>query len=101
MFLKRLMLINQVHHKSVIFLISYFLNKGFKFQPNVCNKCHDLLMMSLNLSDFVILNSKGSNCHCIITRISKSETIKLLQNSDLTERSGALKNETLTAILQR
>ena len=24
----------------------YFLNKGFKFQPNVCNGCHDLLMMS-------------------------------------------------------
>ena len=24
----------------------YFLNKGFKFQPNVCNKCHDLLVMS-------------------------------------------------------
>ena len=26
----------------------YFLNYSFKFQPNVC---HDLLMMSLNLSD--------------------------------------------------
>ena len=22
----------------------YFLNKGFKFQPNVCNRCHDLLI---------------------------------------------------------
>ena len=21
----------------------YFLNKGFKFQPNVFNRCHDLL----------------------------------------------------------
>ena len=31
-----------------------FLNKGFKFQPNVCNKCHDLLMMSMNFSDTVI-----------------------------------------------
>ena len=24
----------------------YFLTKGFKFQPNVCNRCHELLMMS-------------------------------------------------------
>ena len=24
----------------------YFLNKGFKFQQNICNRCHDLLMMS-------------------------------------------------------
>ena len=29
----------------------HFLNHGFKFQPNVCNRCHDLLMMSINLSD--------------------------------------------------
>ena len=27
----------------------YFLNKGFKFQPYVCNRCHDLLMMSMNI----------------------------------------------------
>ena len=32
----------------------HFLNKGFKFQPNVCNICHDLLMISVNLSDVVI-----------------------------------------------
>ena len=24
----------------------YFLKYSFKFQPNVCNRCHDLLMMS-------------------------------------------------------
>ena len=29
----------------------YVLNKGFKFQPNFCSRCHDLLMMSMNLSD--------------------------------------------------
>ena len=29
----------------------YFLNKGFKFQTNICNGCYDLLMMSMNLSD--------------------------------------------------
>ena len=27
----------------------YFLNYSFKLQPNVCNRCHDLLMMSVNL----------------------------------------------------
>ena len=49
----------------------YFLNKGFKFQPNVCNICHDLLMMFKNLSCIAILNNKGSNYHCIISRINK------------------------------
>ena len=50
----------------------YFLNYSFKFQPNVCNRCHDLLMMSMNLSHMDILNIKGSNYCCIISLISKN-----------------------------
>ena len=34
----------------------YFLNFRFKFQPNICNRCLDLLMMSMNLRDIDILN---------------------------------------------
>ena len=30
---------------------SYFLAKDFKFQPDVCNGSHDVLMMSMNLSN--------------------------------------------------
>ena len=33
---------------------SYFLNYSFKFQPNVCDRCHDLLMMSMNPSHISI-----------------------------------------------
>ena len=68
----------------------YFLKKGFKFQPNVCKRCHDLLMMSINLSDITILNIKGSDYHCIISRISKNEPMSLMQNADLTEKCGTL-----------
>ena len=42
-----------------------FLNYSFMFQPNVCNRCHDLLMMSMNLSDIAVLNIKGSDYRCI------------------------------------
>ena len=66
----------------------YFLNYIFKFQPNVCNRCQDLLMMSTNLSDIAILNIKGSDYCCIISLISKSEAINLMQNADLTEKTG-------------
>ena len=47
-FLKELILIRQANQKNVIFVtidIWYFLDKGFKFQPNISNGCHDLLMM--------------------------------------------------------
>ena len=68
----------------------YFLNYSFKFQPNLCNNCHDLLMMSVNLSDIAILNIKGSDYYCIISLTCKNEVIKLLQNADLTEKSETL-----------
>ena len=68
----------------------YFLNTGFKFQPNVCNGFHYLLMMPMNLSDIYILNIKNTDYSCIINRISKSEAIKLLQNIDLIENNGTL-----------
>ena len=55
-----------------------FLNYTFKFQKNVCNRCHDLLMMSMNLSDTPILNMKGSDYCCIISLISKNEVINLM-----------------------
>ena len=87
-FLKEL-LIKQVHQKSVIFVtigISYSLT----FQPNAFNRCHDLLMMPINLSNIAILNIKDSDYCCIISLISKNEVIKLLQNADLTEKSGTL-----------
>ena len=42
-------------------LLLVFLNKGFKFQPNASNRCHNLLLMSMNLSDIAILNVKGAS----------------------------------------
>ena len=32
-----------------------FFNHGFKFQDSVCNGCHDLTMLCLNLSDIAII----------------------------------------------
>ena len=56
----------------------YFLNYRFKFQPNNCNRCHDLLIMSINLSNIAILNIKGFDYRCIISLISKNEAIHLM-----------------------
>ena len=38
----------------------------------------------------VILNIKGADYCCIINRISKSEVVNLLQNTDLSEKNGTL-----------
>ena len=38
----------------------YFSDQGFKFKPDVGNGCHDVLMMSMNLSNIGILNIQGA-----------------------------------------
>ena len=65
----------------------YFLNYSFKFQTNVCIRCHDLLMMFMNLNNIAILNIKGFGYHCIIGLISKNEVINLIQNANLTKKA--------------
>ena len=80
---------------SDIFLYFYFSDKRINFQPDVYNECHNLLMMSVNLSDIAVFKIHGDilNIHrCIITGISKSEVVDLLQDIDLSEKRGAVYN---------
>ena len=49
------------------------------FQLVVCNGCHDLLKMSMNLNDITILNIHSVRYCCIFNGINKSEAINLLQ----------------------
>ena len=59
-----------------------FFNHGFKFRDYVCNGCHDLSMLCLNISDTV----KNIDYLYIMYNINKSEAISLLQNSVLEDR---------------
>ena len=52
-----------------------------------------MLMMSINLNHFAILNTHGLDS-CIINGISKSEVMSQLQNANLNEKNGTLSNIT-------
>ena len=67
----------------------YFLDNGFKFQPYLLNRCHDLLM-SMIFSNIAFLKIKNPDYDCVITGISKSEAINLMQNIDSNEKSETL-----------
>ena len=82
------MLVKQVHQKGIIVTIGISSIIVFKFQPNACNRCHDLLISSMNPSDIVILNIIGSDYYCVISMISKNEAVNLLQNADLMGKIG-------------
>ena len=46
--------------------------------------------MSSNLSDISISNIKGFDYYCIISLVSKTEAVDLMQNANLTEKTGLL-----------
>ena len=39
----------------------FFFNHGFKFQNSACNGCHDLTMLSVNISDITIITAKNGD----------------------------------------
>ena len=58
----------------------FFKDIGFKFEEDVCNKCHDLLVVAYSFKDIAILNAKGNTFRCILMGISKNEALKRLNN---------------------
>ena len=64
----------------------YFKDVGFKFEPNVCNKCHNILMTAHELKTLQILNVIGVNLKCILWGISRDEAVNRLNNSVLRDK---------------
>ena len=63
----------------------WIFNHGFKFQNSVCNVCHNLTVLSVDIRDIVTIENVD---YCYINyNISKSEPINLLKNCVL-EDSG-------------
>ena len=62
-----------------------FFNNGFKFQDSVCNVCHDLMILCLNISNIAIITVIVVDYRCIINEITKSEAIHLLENLVLSD----------------
>ena len=45
----------------------FFINHAFKFQDYTCNDCHDLTMLSVNMSNIAIITIKNVDYRCMIT----------------------------------
>ena len=64
----------------------YFKDVGFKFEPQVCNKCLDELMTAYELKNIAILNVKGVDFRCILCGISRDEAVNKLNTSVLEDK---------------
>ena len=60
--------VNKTNKSKEIFFTIF--DKGFKFQADLCSGCHDVLMISVNLTEFAILEIYSVDNRCIINEIS-------------------------------
>ena len=68
------------HSKLCTISHYWFFNHGFKYQDSVCDGCHDLLMLCVNIRDISIVADAEVDYRCIIPDVRKSEAVHFLEN---------------------
>ena len=79
-------LIKSNRRKKCMICHYWFFNHRFKFQDSVYNGWNDLTMLSVNISNIVIITVKNVDYRCIIHDISKSEGINSSKSSSYKDR---------------
>ena len=64
----------------------WYFTDSFKYQPYVCNGCHDFSMTVQNLSDFFVLTIKNIDYRVYIANVDKKSTLYFLSNSALDDK---------------
>ena len=68
----------------------YFLDKNFKYEPYLCNGCHDLMQKAMNYNDVAIVSIKENDYRIHFWYMSKDNAISIMKNSNLNEKNGSL-----------
>ena len=68
----------------------YFLDKNFKYEPYLCNGCHNLMQKAMNFNDIAFVSIKGNDYRIHFWYMSKDDAISIMNNSDLNEKAGSL-----------
>ena len=63
---------------------------GFKYEPYLCNGCHDLMQKAVNFNDVAIVSVKGNDYKIHFWHMSQDRAINIMKNSDLNENTGSL-----------
>ena len=68
----------------------YFKDIGFKYEPYLCNGCHDLMQKAMSFNDVAIVYVKGSAYRMHFWYMSKNVAISLINDSNLVDVKGVL-----------
>ena len=64
----------------------YFKDIGFKYEPYLCNGCHDLMQKAMSFNDVAIVYVKGSAYKIHFWYMSKDYAISKMSNSNLVDK---------------
>ena len=68
----------------------YFKDIGFKYEPYLCNGCHDIMQRVISFNDAAIVYVKGSAYTIHFWYMSKDDAINIMNNSNLINKMGVL-----------
>ena len=68
----------------------YFKDTGFKFEPHLCNGCHDLMQKAMSFNNIVIVYIKGSDYRIHFWYMRKNDAINIMNGFNLADKRGVL-----------
>ena len=68
----------------------YFKDIVFKYEPYLCNTCHDLMQKAISFNNVGIVYIKGNACKIQFWYMSKDDAINIMTGSNLVDKSGIL-----------
>ena len=68
----------------------YFLDKNFSYGPYLCDGCYNIVQKCNKLKNIAIVHVKKSTYRIYFRYMSKREVKKLMTNSNLIYKKGAL-----------
>ena len=68
----------------------YFKDIGFRYEPYLCNGCHDLMQKALSFDNVAIVYVKENAYRIHFWYISKDDAINVINGSNLVDKRGVL-----------
>ena len=68
----------------------YFRDIGFKYEPYLCNGCHDLMQKAMSYNNIAIVYVKGNAYRISFWYVSKNDAINIINGSIFLEKWGVL-----------
>ena len=68
----------------------HFKGIAFKYEPYLCNSCHDLMQKAMSFNNIAIVYVKGNAYRINFWYMSKDNAINIMNGSNLVDKRGVL-----------